>query len=67
MKKLIEFMEGTAVIWLPILAIYIAGKLQTIISGDVVMNFFWGIGVLSIVTLYFTHQYEKKLNRKERN
>ena len=51
MKKLIEILESTCFLWLPIVAIVIASKLAQIITGAMIMKAFMVIGVISVITV----------------
>lgn len=63
-KNIIEFMLGTSIIWLPILATIIAEKLSEIITMDMIMTVVYiSIPVLIIILIRMEIQ-EAKAERR---
>lgn len=59
-KNIIEFMLGTSIIWLPILATIIAEKLSEIITMDMIMTVVYiSIPVLIIILIRMEIQEAK--------
>lgn len=48
-KKLIEILESTCVMWLPVLALYIASKIT--ITGEAIINGCMILGIISVITV----------------
>lgn len=67
-KNIIEFMLGTSIIWLPILATIIAEKLAEIITMDMIMTVVYiSIPVLIIILIRMEIQEAKAERRKKRH
>lgn len=67
-KNIIEFMLGTSIIWLPILATIIAEKLSEIITMDMIMTVVYiSIPVLIIILIRMEIQEAKAERRKKRH
>lgn len=67
-KNIIEFMLGTSIIWLPILATIIAEKLSEIITMDMIMTIVYiSIPVLIIILIRMEIQEAKAERRKKRH
>lgn len=65
-KNIIEFMLGTSIIWLPILATIIAEKLAEIITMDMIMTVVYiSIPILIIILIRMEIQ-EAKAERREK-
>lgn len=65
-KNIIEFMLGTSIIWLPILATIIAEKLAEIITMDMIMTVVYiSIPTLIIILIRMEIQ-EAKAERREK-
>ena len=65
-KNIIEFMLGTLIIWLPILATIIAEKLAEIITMDMIMTVVYiSIPILIIILIRMEIQ-EAKAERREK-
>ena len=63
-KNIIEFMLGTSIIWLPILATIIAEKLAEIITMDMIMTVVYiSIPILIIILIRMEIQ-EAKVERR---
>ena len=64
-KNIIDFMLGTSIIWLPILATIIAEKLSEIITMDMIMTVVYiSIPVLIIILIRMEIQEVKAERRK---
>ncbi len=67
-KNIIEFMLGTSIIWLPILATIIAEKLAEIITMDMIMTVVYiSMPVLIIILIRMEIQEAKAERRKKRH
>lgn len=67
-KNIIEFMLGTSIIWLPILATIIAEKLAEIITMDMIMTVVYiSMPVLIIILIRMEIQETKAERRKKRH
>nr|DAQ56426.1 MAG TPA: hypothetical protein [Caudoviricetes sp.] len=67
-KNIIEFMLGTSIIWLPILATIIAEKLSEIITMDMIMTVVYiSIPVLIIILIRMEIQEAKAERRRKRH
>ena len=67
-KNIIDFMLGTSIIWLPILATIIAEKLSEIITMDMIMTVVYiSIPVLIIILIRMEIQEVKAERRKFEN
>lgn len=54
MRKLLDILGGTCIIWLPILALAIAKWVSQIITPEILMNCFIVFGVICLVTVIVT-------------
>lgn len=67
-KNIIEFMLGTLIIWLPILATIIAEKLAEIITMDMIMTVVYiSIPILIIILIRMEIQEAKAERRRKRH
>lgn len=67
-KNIIEFMLGTSIIWLPILATIIAEKLAEIITMDMIMTVVYiSMPILIIILIRMEIQEAKAERRKKRH
>ena len=67
-KNIIEFMLGTSIIWLPILATIIAEKLSEIITMDMIITVVYiSIPVLIIILIRMEIQEAKVERRRKRH
>ena len=67
-KNIIEFMLGTSIIWLPILATIIAEKLSEIITMHIIMTVVYiSIPVLIIILIRMEIQEAKAERRRKRH
>lgn len=64
MKKLKDLVMGTSIMWLPIVALYVASKLSQLITGEMLINFFVVIGILSAITLIIIDRKEAKYEKR---
>lgn len=54
MRKLLDILGGTCIIWLPILALAIAKLVSQIITAEILMNCFVGFGIICLVAVIVT-------------
>ena len=51
MRKILEILGSTCIIWLPILALVVANWLSQIITVEIIMTAVKVLGVISLVTV----------------
>lgn len=61
MRKIIDLLMGTCIMWLPILALAIANWLSQIITVEMVMAAIKVLGCISLVTLLVIDIKSKKM------
>ena len=70
MKKILDLLISTSIMWLPILALYVATLLQKIITAEMIISTVKIIGLISLITLVVIERkevkYEKRAIRKNR-
>lgn len=65
-KKIIEFLVGTSILWLPIVATIIAEKLSEIITMDHIMTVVYiSIPILAIILIRMEIQDAKEERRRK--
>ena len=51
MKKVIEFLIGTSIVWLPIITAVVADKLAELITMETIANCIYALGIVSVIKI----------------